>query len=53
MYHVRLATAVDVSDFCKTEAMEVEVKPCICEADKLTQAEREEAEIISKSSARS
>jgi len=53
VYHVRLATAVDVSDFCKTEAMEVEVKPCICEADKLTQAEREEAEIISKSSARS
>ena len=26
-----------------------EVKPCICEADKLTQAEREEAKIISKS----
>ena len=28
--------------------MGVEVKPCICEADQLTQAEREEAEIISK-----
>ena len=41
--HVRLATPVDVSDFWKTEAMRVEVKPCICEADKLTQAEREEA----------
>jgi len=47
--HARLATPVDVSDFWKTEAVEVEVKPCICEADKLTQAEREEAEIISKS----
>ena len=47
--HVRLATPVDVSEFWKTEAMGVEVKPCICEADKLTQAEREEAEIISKS----
>ena len=29
--------------------MGVEVKACLCEADKLTQAEREEAEIISKS----
>ena len=47
--HVILATPLDVSDFWKTEAMRVEVKPCICEADKLTQAEREEAEIISKS----
>ena len=38
-----------MSDFWKTEAMGVEVIPCVCEADKLTQAEREEAEIISKS----
>ena len=29
--------------------MGVEVKPCVCEADKLSQVEREEAEIISKS----
>ena len=29
--------------------MGVEVKPCVCEADKPTQAEREEAEIISNS----
>ncbi|PFX31942.1 hypothetical protein AWC38_SpisGene3228 [Stylophora pistillata] len=29
--------------------MGVEVKPCVCEADKLKQAERVEAEIISKS----
>ena len=27
-----------------TEAMEVEVKPCICDADKLSQVEREERE---------
>ena len=47
--HVRLAASVEMSDFLKTEAMGVEVKPCVCEADKLTQAEREEAEIISKS----
>ena len=38
-----------MSEFWKTEAMGEEVKPCICEADKLRQAEREEAEIISKS----
>ena len=36
-------------NFWKTEAMGVEVKPCVCEADKVMQAEREEAEIISKS----
>lgn len=46
---VRLATPVDVSEFWNTEAMGVEVKQRICEADQLTQAEREEAKIISKS----
>ena len=49
IYHVRFATPIEMSDFWKTEAMGVEVKPCVCEADKPTQAEREEAEIISKS----
>ena len=29
--------------------MGVEVEPCVCEADKQTEAEREETEIISKS----
>ena len=48
VYHVRVAAPVEMSDFWKTKAMGVEVKPCVCEADKLTQAEREEAEIISK-----
>ena len=47
--HVQLATPVDISDFWKTEVMGVEVKPCVCDADKLTQMEREEAEIISES----
>ena len=32
-----------------TESMGVEVKPCVCEADKLSEVEREEAEIISNS----
>lgn len=49
IYHVRFATPIERSDFWKTEAMGVEVKPCVCEADKPTQAEREEAEIISNS----
>ena len=47
--HVQLATPVDISDFWRTEVMGVEVKPCVCDADKLTQMEREEAEIISES----
>ena len=39
VFHVRLAAPVEMSDFGKTEAMGVEVEPCVCEADKLTQAE--------------
>ena len=46
---VEYATPVDLSDFWKTESMGVEVKPCVCEADKLSQVEREQAEVISKS----
>lgn len=46
---VKYATPVDLSDFWKTESMGVEVRPCVCEADKLSQVEREEAEVISKS----
>ena len=48
-HHVRFAAPVEASDFWKTEAIGIEVKPCVCEADKLTQAERAEVEIISKS----
>ena len=46
---VKYATPVDLSDFWETESMGVEVKPCVCEADKLSQVEREEVEAISKS----
>ena len=49
IYHVAYATPVELTDFWKTEVMGVEVKPCICDADKLSQIEREEAEIISNS----
>ncbi|XP_022777780.1 uncharacterized protein LOC111319232 [Stylophora pistillata] len=46
---VKQAIPVDLSDFWKTECMGVEVKACVCEADKLSQVEREEAEVISQS----
>lgn len=49
VYHVTYATPVDLSSFWKTEAMGVEVKPCVCDADKVSRVEREEAETISKS----
>lgn len=49
VYHVTYASPIDLSDFWKTESMGVDVKPCICEADKLSQVEREEAEVIKKS----
>ena len=38
-----------LSDFWKTESMGVEVNPCVCETDKLSQVEKEEAELINKS----
>ena len=36
VYHERFAAPVEMSDFWKTETMRVEVKPCVCAADKLT-----------------
>ena len=42
---MRVAAPVEMSHFWKTEAMCVEANPCLCEGDKLTQAEREEAEM--------
>lgn len=47
--HVKYASPVDLTDFWTTETMGVAVKPCVCDADKLTQTEREEAELIEKS----
>ena len=34
--HVKFEMPVDLTDFWKTETMGVAVKPCVCEADKLT-----------------
>ena len=42
-------TSVDLAEFWTTESMGVEVKPCVCEADKLSQVEREEKIMIEQS----
>ena len=42
-------TSVDLTEFWMTESMGVEVKPCVCEADKLSQVEREEKIMIEQS----
>ena len=49
VYHIKLETPVDMTDFWTTESMGVSVKPCSCEAGKLSQIEREEAKIIEES----
>ena len=49
VYHIKLETPVDMTDFWTTESMGVAVKPCSCEAGKLSQIEREEAKIIEES----
>ena len=47
--HVKYTAPVDISEFWKTESMGVLVKPCVCEADKLSQVEREEKILIENS----
>ncbi|XP_046863136.1 uncharacterized protein LOC124456869 [Xenia sp. Carnegie-2017] len=47
--HVRYPEAVDLSEFWATEAMGVTVKPCTCEAEKSSQSEREEKQVIEQS----
>ena len=49
VFQVSYATPISLSAFWKTEAMGVEVKPCICDADKISQVEREESEVIKNS----
>ena len=46
VFSVNYATPVDLSDFRTTERRGIEVKPCVCEVDKLTQVEREEKIMI-------
>ena len=47
--HVKYAVPVDLTDFWTTESMGVNVKGCVCSADKLSQVERDEAKIIEDS----
>ena len=49
VYHLKFLSPVDITDFWKTESMGVDVRPCVCEADRLSQIEREEAKIIEDS----
>ncbi|CAM1332235.1 Uncharacterised protein r2_g4128 [Pycnogonum litorale] len=45
-FHIRLSKPVDLTAFWSSEAIVVVVKPCTCEADKMTSVNRKEAEII-------
>jgi hypothetical protein len=49
IFCVKFSKPVDLTDFWTTESMGVEVKPCLCEPEKLSQAENEEKLIIEKS----
>ena len=49
VFHVKYANPVNLSDFWTTEAMGIVVDPCICDANKLSQLEREEKRIIEES----
>ena len=47
--HIKYATPVDMTDFWAMESMGVRIKPCVCDADKLTLVEREETKVIEES----
>ncbi|XP_028413778.1 uncharacterized protein LOC114536622 [Dendronephthya gigantea] len=47
--HVRYPEPIDLSDFWATEVMGVKVQPCTCDADKLSQSERQEKRLIEES----
>ena len=49
VYQLKFSSPLDITDFWKTESMGVDVRPCVYEADKLSQIEREEAKIIEDS----
>ena len=49
VFHIKLTTPVDLTDFWTTKTMGVSIKPCYCDAGKLTQIERHEAKIIEDS----
>ena len=46
---VGASVPVEMTEFWSTESMGVEIQPCLCEAEKLSQAEREEGKMIEES----
>lgn len=44
--NVKLSPPIDMTDCWSTESMGVAIKPCDCEADKLSPVEQKEAKII-------
>ena len=49
VFRVGVSVPVEMNEFWSTESMGVEIKPCMCETEKLTQVEREEGKIIEHS----
>ena len=47
--NVKLSAPINMTDFWSTESKGVAIKPCNCEADKLSPVERKEAKIIEDS----
>lgn len=47
--HVRLANPIDITNFWMTESMGVNVQPCMCKSDQMSNLERKELKIIEES----
>ena len=50
---VGLSVPVEMTEFWSTESMGVAIQPCLCEAEKLSQVEREEGKMIEESCTKS
>ena len=49
VFHVKLETPVDLTNFWTTESMGMSVNPCCCDTEELSPIERKEAKIIEDS----
>ena len=50
---VGVSAPVEMTEFWSTESMGVAIQPCLCEAEKLSQVEREEGKLIEESCTKS
>ena len=50
---VSVSVPVEMNEFLSTESMGVSIQPCLCEAEKLSQVEREEGKMIKESCTKS